>query len=87
MTGAACARASPSLAAAEAIYVFTRTRYVSVVEPSGGTRSVHVAVDADDFTKGADVASIVQSPGIGSTTSTVSGVFLALLNTIWYALT
>ena len=87
MTGAACARVSPSHAAAEATYVFTRTRYVNVVEPSGGTRSVHVAVDADDFSNGAEVASIVQSPGIGSTTSTLSGVFFAFFNTIWYELT
>ncbi len=57
-----------------------------MVEPSGGTRSDQVAVDDDVFWCGADDDSIVQSPGIGSTTITVCGVALALRNTISYAL-
>ena len=59
---------------------------MSVVDPPGGTVSVHDAVDDDDFTNGEEVWSTVQSAGIGSTTKTVSAVFLALRSTISYAL-
>jgi hypothetical protein len=59
---------------------------VSVVDPFGGTVSVHDAVDDEVFVNGAEFWSIVQSAGIGSTTKTVSAVFLALRSTISYAL-
>ena len=53
---------------------------------SGGTRSDHVAVDDELLVYGADDLSIVQSPGIGSITSTFCATAFPLRSTISYSL-
>jgi hypothetical protein len=59
-----------------------RTRYVSVVAAPGGTGSDHVAVEDELFAYGDDDLRMVQSPGMGSTTTTFWAICLALRSTI-----
>ena len=53
--------------------------------PSAGTRTFHSAVPDAAFACGCDSLTIVQSPGIGSRTVTVTASGLAFFNTNSYA--